>query len=57
MTNEMELLFHSSVEVLYTDKLEWNHLLLTEPKKKRKQQKWFGIFMLIANNSIFKSIM
>ena len=27
---------YPNVEVLYTDKLEWNHLLLTGPKKKRK---------------------
>ena len=36
--------------------LEWNHLLLTGPKKKRKWQESFVIFMFIANNSIFKSI-
>ena len=36
----------------------WNHLLLTGPKK---NQRWgkseFSIFMFIADNSIFKSIM
>ena len=37
-------------------KLEWNHLLLTGPKKKRKWRKSFGIFMFIVNNSIFKSM-
>ena len=37
--------------------MEWNHVLLTRPKKKRKWRKSFIKFMLIANNSIFKSIM
>ena len=45
-----------NVEVSKTDKLEWNHLLLTRPKKKRKWRESFVIFMFIANNSIFKSI-
>ena len=47
---------YSNVEVSWTDKLEWNHLLLTGPKKKRKWRKSFDIFKFIANNSIFKSI-
>ena len=46
---------YPSVEVLKTDKLEWNHLLLTGPKKKRKWPESL-IFMFIANNFIFKSI-
>ena len=44
------------VEVFETGGLEWNHLLLNGPKKKRKWRKSFVIFMFIANNSIFKSI-
>ena len=31
---------YPNVEVCQTDKLEWNHLLLTGPKKKQKWQKW-----------------
>ena len=46
---------NSSVEVLETDKLEWNHQLLTGPKKKQKWQKSFIIFMFIGNNFIFLS--
>ena len=45
-----------NVEVSKTDKLEWNNLLLTRPKKKRKWRESFVKFMFIANNSIFKSI-
>ena len=41
---------------IVTDKLEWNHLLLTGPKKKRKWRESWVIFMFFANNSIFKSI-
>ena len=44
---------YPNVEVFQKDKLEWNHLLLTEPKKKRKWRELFVIFMFIANNSIF----
>ena len=47
---------YSNEEVFKTDKLEWNHLLLTGPEKKRRWRKEFDIFMFIANNSIFKSI-
>ena len=43
-------------EVFWPDKLEWNHLLLTGLKKKRKWPESFVIFMFIDNNSIFKSI-
>ena len=32
-------------------------LVIDKPKKKRKWQKSFVIFMFIANNSIFNSIM
>ena len=52
----MERNCYPNVEVFYTDKLEWNHLLLTGPKKKRKWRESFVIFMSMANNSIFKSI-
>ena len=48
---------YSNEKVFWTGKLEWNHLLLTGPKKKQRWRKLFGIFMFIANNSIFKSIM
>ena len=44
------------VEVFWTDKLEWNHSLLTGPKKKLKWRESFVIFMFIASNSVFKSI-
>ena len=37
--------------------IEWNHLLLTGPKKNQRWGKKFHIFMFIADNSIFKSIM
>ena len=47
---------YANVEVCQTDKLEWNHLLLTGPKKKRKWRESFVIFMFPANNSIFKPI-
>ena len=47
---------YANVKVFWTDKLVWNHLLLTGPKKKRKWRESFMIFMFIANNSIFKSI-
>ena len=40
-----------------TCKLEWNYLLLTGPKKNQRWGKYFGIFMFIADNSSFKSIM
>ena len=48
---------YSNVKVFEPGKLEWKHLLLTEPKKERKWRKSFVIFMFIANNSIFKPIM
>ena len=48
---------HPMRRLLHTGKLEWKHLLLTGPKKKRKWRTSFLILMLIANNSIFKSIM
>ena len=47
---------YSNVEVFQTGKLEWNHLLLTGPKKKLKWRNSLGIPMFIANNCIFKSI-
>ena len=48
---------YSNVTVFKTCKLEWNHLLLTGPKKNQRWGKKFGMFMFIADNSIFKSIM
>ena len=48
--------YYPNVEVFWTDKLEGNHLLLTGPKKKQNGEESFIIFMFIANNSIFKSI-
>ena len=47
---------YPNVEVFWTDKLEWDDLLLTGPKKKREWREPFVIFMFVANNSIFKSI-
>ena len=43
---------YSVVEVFQTGKVKWNHLLFTWPKRKKKWQKSFIIFMFIANNSI-----
>ena len=48
---------YSNDEVFYTGNLEWNHLLLTGSYKKQRWRKSFGIFMFVANNSIFKWIM
>ena len=45
---------YPNVEVFQTDKLVWNHLLLTGPKKKQKWRESFMIFMFSDNNSIFK---
>ena len=47
---------YPDVGFFWTDKLEWNHLLLTGSKKKRKWRASFVVFMFVANNSIFKSI-
>ena len=47
---------YPNADIFSTDKLEWNHLLLTGPKKKQTWREPFVIFMFIANNSIFKSI-
>ena len=47
---------YPNVDAFKTDKLEWNHLLMTGPKKKQKWRESFVIFMFIANNSIFESI-
>ena len=44
---------YPNVEDFQTEKLEWNHLSLTGPKKKRKWRESFVISMFIANNSIF----
>ena len=45
---------YPNVEVFYTEKSEWNHLLLTEPKKKQKWRESFVIFTFIANFTVFK---
>ena len=47
---------YSTVEVSETGKLEWNHLLLTWPKKRREWRKSFVIFMFVANNSILSRL-
>ena len=37
---------HNSIaEIFWTGRLEWNHLSLTGPKKKRKWRNSFAIFM------------
>ena len=43
------------MEVSYTGRLEWNRLSLTGPKK-RKWRKSFVIFIFVADNPIFKSV-
>ena len=54
-TNQGESLFQCG-DFLYTGRLEWNHLLLTGPKE-TKCRNSFVIFIFIANNPIFKSIL
>ena len=46
-TNERKALFQCGG---FSDmQIEWNHLLLTEPKKNQRWAAKFGIFMFVAN--------